>query len=110
MTTRTSHHPDDVAIEISEYEPDATLLTHPALVTPDATVPGRVRVSNLASSIVEEIVADRVPTKIVTEAVQREVENAGYQITGYRGMTVDLDPDDGEECIELDVQLTGTRR
>lgn len=95
----------------NDAEVEATLRGYPALL-PGAEVPATVEVRNLDwSTIYDNFGPARdgflTLAPPVREAVQDEVENAGYELLGLAGFELDVDTSDERHEIILDVVLTG---
>jgi len=91
---------------------DAALTNFPTLATPGAEVPAEVEVSNLAwDTIYDNFVRANqgfyeLPSR-VRDAVEGEVENAGYELLGLAGFGLDVDTSDTVHEMTLHVVLTG---
>lgn len=113
----SSHTSTDDSDRTADEEPrdadvEASLNGFPALVEPGAEVPASVDVSNLAWSTIYDNFVDDTDgffefPPMVRDAVLDEVENAGYELLGLAGFSLDVDTSDLMHEMTLDVVLTG---
>jgi hypothetical protein len=114
MSFETSNEDHEGITREEREEPvvEASLNGFPALVEPGAEVPAEVEVTNLAWSTIYDNFVDDADgyfefPPLVRDAVLAEVENAGYELLGLAGFSLDIDTSDLHHAMTLDVVLTG---